>query len=112
MEGDNDSALQEAIRKAFPEEPSARSPYDFLQVTDPVKVITYAYKAVFNRRSAYLDSSGKHRTKDQPLKGADLRELLPFLARHKIGARLILCGVRRNGHHLVFTPMKRWSTTS
>jgi hypothetical protein len=28
------------------------------------------------------------------------------LAKHKVGARLLLAGVRRNGHRLVFTPVK------
>jgi hypothetical protein len=106
VEGENDAALQQAIRRAFPPEPSALAPYDFVEVSNPLDVVTYAYKALFERRSGYEDSRGNHRTKDQPLKGADVRELLPFLAKHKVGARLILCGVRRNGQHLVFTPTK------
>jgi hypothetical protein len=106
VEGKNDEALQEAIRAAFQPEPTALASYDFAEVSDPLEAITYAYKALFKRRSAYKTSEGNCRTKGQPLKGADLRELLPFLARYKVGARLILCGVRRNGQHLVFTPTK------
>ena len=38
-----------------------------------------------------------------------LRELLPLLAKYKVGARLILRGVRRNGQRLVLTHTKRSS---
>jgi hypothetical protein len=106
VEGQNDAALQQAIKDAFAPEPTALTPYDFAEVADPLKVVTYAYKAMFKRRSGYSTSQGNHRTKDQPLKGADLRELLPFLANYKVGARLILRGVRRNGQRLVLTEAK------
>jgi hypothetical protein len=109
VEGQNDAALQEAVKKALPPEPTALVPYDFVEITDPLEVITYAYKAEIKRRSGYVGTHGNHLTKDQPLKGGDIRELVPFLARHKVGARLILCGVRRNGQRLVFTPKKRSS---
>ena len=106
VEGQNDAKLQQAIRGAFPREPTALAPYDFEDVTTALEVLTYACKADIKRRSGYLGSDGNHRTKNQPLKGADIRELLPFLARYKVGARLILSGVRRNGQRLVFTPRK------
>jgi len=109
VEGQKDAPLQQAVKHAFPPEPSALAPYDFVEVSDPIEVVTYAYKALFQRRSGYNNSQGNHGTKDQPLKGRDLRELLPFLAKYKVGARLILCGVRRNGQRLVFTPTKRSS---
>jgi hypothetical protein len=109
VEGQNDDALQQAITDAFAPEPTALAPYDFAEVADPLKVVTYAYKALFKRRSGYTTSQGNHRTKDKPLKGADLRELLPLLAKYKVGARLILRGVRRNGQRLVLTHTKRSS---
>jgi hypothetical protein len=108
IEGDNDNRFEAAVKKAFPPEPTALAPYDFTRVSDPLEVLTYAYKALFERRSGFIGNDGVHRTKDLPLKGADLRELLPFLGKYKVvGARLILCGLRRNGQHLVFTPRKR-----
>jgi hypothetical protein len=58
------------------------------------------------------DSQGNHRTKDLPLKGDDLRILLPFLAQHKVGSRLLLAGVRRNGQRLVFTTAHTVATKS
>jgi len=108
VEGANDETLQNAIKRAFPSDPKAFVPYDFEHInpTDYLKVATYAYKALFKRRSGYKDSQGNHRTKDLPLKSRDLRRLLPFLAKHKVGARLILSGVRRNGQRLVFTIRK------
>jgi len=108
VEGENDKALQEAIKRAFPADPKALVPYDFQQIdgSDYLKVATYAYKALFKRRSGYTDSQGNHRTKDLPLKNCDLRRLLPFLVQHKVGERLILSGVRRNGLRLVLTTKK------
>jgi hypothetical protein len=109
VEGQNDAALRQAIKHAFPPEPSALAPYNFVEVSNPLDVVTYAYKALFERRSGYKDSQGKHQTKNQPLKRRDVRELLPFLAKYKVGVRLILSGVRRNGQRLVFTSTKRAS---
>ena len=106
VEGKNDASLQQAVKDAFPEEPTALAPYDFEEVKDYVEVATYAYKAVFERRSGFIGKDGNHHIADLPLKGPDIRELLPFLAKHKVGARLVLCGVKRNGHRLVFTPTK------
>lgn len=105
VEGADDKALRKAIKNVFPPEPTAPIPYDFRQIdkTGVIDVVTYAYKSFFKRRSGYTTTNGKHHTKDLPLKGTDLRQLLPFLAQYKVGARLILGGVRRNGQHLVFT---------
>jgi hypothetical protein len=105
VEGADDKALREAIKDVFPPEPTAPVPYDFQEIdkTGVIDVVTYAYKSFFKRRSGYKNSKGNHHTKDQRLKGADLRELLLFLAQYKLGARLILGGVRRNGQRLVFT---------
>ena len=78
VEGPNDTTLQRAIKDALPPEPTALAPYDFQKVDDPLPAVTYMYKAMFKRGSGYENSQGNHQTKDQPLKGADLRELLPF----------------------------------
>jgi hypothetical protein len=106
IEGANDSRLEAAVRKAFPPEPTAHAPYNFAQVSDPLEVVTYAYKALIERRSGFVGNDGKHRIKNLPLKGADIRELAPFLSKYKVGARLVLAGVRRNGQRLVFTAKK------
>jgi hypothetical protein len=113
VEGENVRPLREAIENAFPLDPKALVPYGFQQIdfSGYLKVTTYCYKALFKRRSGYTDSQGNHQTKDLPLKGCDRRELLPFLGKHKVGARLILSGVRRNGQRLLFTT-KKGSTAS
>jgi hypothetical protein len=103
IEGENTLRLREAIKAAFPPppEPIAWVPYDFDEVNDPSNRITYLFKAIFKRRSRYKDANGRPRTKNLPLKGSHLRELLPFLDQHPIGARLILRGIRRNSSRLV-----------
>ena len=108
VEGKNDRTMQEAVKNALVADPKALVPYDFQQIalTDYLKVSTYIYKSYFKRRSGYANSQGNHRTKDYPLKNTDLRELLGYLATYPIGARLILCGVRRNGMRLDFTQRK------
>ena len=57
VEGANDETLQNAIKGAFPSDPKAFVPYDFEHInpTDYLKVATYAYKALFKRRSGYKD---------------------------------------------------------
>ena len=101
IQGENTLRLQEAIKAAFPPEPTAPIPHLFSPVKDSSKAITYLFKNIFNRRSRYTNAKGQARTKDLPLKVPDLRELLPFLDQHPIGARLILRGIRRNGGRLV-----------
>ena len=103
VEGKNDKALRKAVKAAFPPEPAAAKPYHFREVHDPLEVVTYAYKALFKRRSAYTDDSGNKQTRAYPLKAADKRELLQFLAQHKVGSRAILRGVRRNGKFFALT---------
>lgn len=103
IEGENTLRLQEAIKAAFPPPPelTASVPYKFDEVNDPSNRITYLFKAIFKRRSRYKDANGRPRTKSLPLKGSDLRELLPFLDQYPIGERLILRGIRRNGSRLI-----------
>jgi hypothetical protein len=110
VEGEDDRALRKIIKRAFPPEPTASAPYGFAEVSDPLQALTYAYKSVIMCRSGYTNQKGKHGTADQPLKRADLCELLAFLGKYKVGARLILCGVRRNGQRLMFTRSDRPST--
>jgi hypothetical protein len=112
IEGQNDEALKQSVKDAFPPESTAFEPYDFAQVSNPIEVVTYTYKSLFQRRSGYNTSQGNHRAKGQGLKGSELRELLSFLAKYKVGARLILRGVSRNGQRLVLTPAKRSSARS
>ena len=103
IEGENTLRLREAIKAAFPPEPTAPTPYDFDEVNDPSNCVTYLFKAIFKRRSRYTTANRQPRTRSLPLKGPELRELLQFLDQHTVGERLILRGIRRNGeafgHH-------------
>jgi hypothetical protein len=101
VEGENTLRLREAIKAAFPPEPSAAVPYRFRTVRDAVKAITYLFKSIFQRRSRYWTANGQARTTHQSLKGSELRELLTFLDQYPIGARLILRGIRRSGKRFV-----------
>jgi hypothetical protein len=101
IEGENTLRLREAIKAAFPPEPTAPVPYDFDEVGDSSNCVSYLYKAIFNRRSRYTDANGHHSTRKQSLKGPELRELLLWLDQYPIHARLILRGIRRNGSSLV-----------
>lgn len=103
VEGADDKELRNAVETAFPPEPLAVRPYCFAPVKDYLQVAGYAYKAMLERRSSWHSEDGDLQSSGLPLKRPDLRELLPFLAKNKVGARLILSGVRRNGRQLVFT---------
>jgi hypothetical protein len=105
IEGEDSTPFREAIKAAFPPEPTADEPYKFKDVTDAESAITYLFKSIFNRRSCYRAANGRPRTSKQSLKGPDIRELMVFLDRFPIGARLILRGLRQNGKRL--TLMKR-----
>jgi hypothetical protein len=99
IEGKKTRKLKAAVKQAFPPEPTAKRPYRFRPVKQRAEAISYAHKAVFNRRSSYL-KNGKPRTRNLPLKDAELCELCTFLDRFPLGSRLILRGVRRNGKRL------------
>ena len=107
IEGENTLRLREAIKAAFPPEPTAPTPYDFDEVNDPSNCVTYLFKAIFKRRSRYTTANHQPRTKSLPLKGPELRELLQFLDQHTVGERLILRGIRRNGRRLVIINKQR-----
>jgi hypothetical protein len=101
IEGENTLRLQEAIKAAFPPEPTAKVPHKFDEVGDPSNCVSYLYKAIFNRRSRYTGANGHPRTRKQSLKAPELRELILWLDQYQIPARLILRGIRRNGSRLV-----------
>ena len=98
--------LDRAIRNAIPLEPTALRPYQSDAVYYAPGAITYAYKAVFDRRSIYY-VDGKRRKRDLPLKPPEQRELALFLDQYRIGDRLILRGMRRDGGRLRLLPCRR-----
>ena len=105
--GEHTLQLEEAVKATFPPEPTAAVPYKFTQLTGKLKPITYLYKAIFWRRSRYTILGRRPRTRNMPLKRPELRELLEFLGKYPVGARLILRGIRRDGRHLVITKQRK-----
>ena len=103
IEGEQTTRLEEAVKATFPPEKTARVPYSFTQLTGKVRPVTYLYKSIFWRRSRYTVYERHPRTRNQPLKRAELSELLEFLGRYPVGARLILRGLRRDGRSLIVT---------
>jgi hypothetical protein len=106
VEGEHTPQLEEAVKATFPPDKTVRVPFHFTQVTGkPGSVLTYLFKSVFWRRSRYTvyERWPRTRTRNQPLKRPELRELLEFLGRYPVGARLILRGLRRDGRHLIVT---------
>jgi hypothetical protein len=104
VEGQRTLQLEEAVKATFPPEPTARVPFHFKQRSGKMKAVTYLYKAIFWRRSRYtVYERWPKRIKNQPLKRPELRELLEFLGRYPVDARLILRGLRRDGAHLIIT---------
>jgi len=100
IEGKNSRQLQKVIEAVFPAEQSVKKPYLFADVTDPGKALGRLYSTKFCRRSWYKVSK-KIETARMPLTGGDVKELLAFLGRYQVGARLLLSGLRWDGNVLV-----------
>jgi hypothetical protein len=107
VEGEHTPQLEEAVKATFPPEPTALVPYNFTQLTGKVKPITYLYKAIFLRRSRYTLYGRRARIRNVQLKRPELRELLEFLGRYPVGARLILRGIRRDGRQFIITKQRK-----
>jgi hypothetical protein len=107
--GEHTTLIEEAIKATFPPERTAKVPFHFKQLTGKSGAITYLYKSMFWRRSRYTvyERWPITRTRNQPLKPAELRVLLEFLGRYPVGARLILRGLRRDGRRLTVTQKGR-----
>ena len=93
IEGNDRPRLQKAIEAAFPAEPTAPRPYVFADVTDPERTLARLYTTKFFRISWYAEKR-KLCTARLPLTGGDLQQLMAFLGRYAIGARLVLNGLR------------------
>jgi hypothetical protein len=89
--------LKAAITRAFEGEITARRPQRLRRVYGPRGALSYAYKARFWRRSGYQPPKGRKNTRFQALKPPELHELSLFLSMYRVGDRLILRGVRRDG---------------
>ena len=96
IEGKNGDRLQKAVQKAFPPEPKSLKPYLFKDVTDTYQALAHIYTIKCYRKAEYRQKKKNYGAK-LPLTGVDLKELLSFLAGYRVGTRLLLNGVDRNG---------------
>lgn len=100
-------AVRTAIRNRCPSEPSARRPFNFGNVgrAGRARVLSYAVKAAFYKRSGFIDTSGRANTRPQALPAVAAVEAALFLDRFPVERRLILHGLRlihgRDGLRLV-----------
>jgi hypothetical protein len=92
--------VKKGVKEAFKPEPTADRPYRCTLVYSPRGALTYAYKAVFSRRSSYRWERRTF-TRHLPLSPEQQRELALFLDQGDTGGRLILSGLKRNGSKLV-----------
>jgi hypothetical protein len=107
IEGEQTVQMEEAVKATFRPEATALVPYHFKQVTGAIRPVTYLYKSIFWRRSRYTRYGRQYRIRKLQLKRPELRELLEFLGRYPVGARLILRGLRRDGKSLIVTSNQR-----
>lgn len=91
--------LKDAVTEAFRGELTSRRPYRLTRVYGPRGALSYAYKALFGRRSGYR-ANGRANTRNLPLKSPQQREIASFLSGYRTGDRLILRGMRRDGKRL------------
>ncbi len=95
VEGKNSPRLQQAIKAVFL--PGPATSFLFKEVANTDKVLAGYYNYKFFRRSRYR-AKGNFKTAKLPLTPNDLQELLVFLDRYRVGARLFLRGVCWNGN--------------
>lgn len=98
--------MKAAVTEAFKGELTSSRPCRLTRVYGPRGALSYAYKALFWRRSGYGDI-GSANTRNQPLKAPEQRELALFLDQYRVGDRLILRGMRRDGGRLRLLPGRR-----
>lgn len=93
--------LRAALERYYPVTPDVPKPLHIQRVDDPIRALSYAYKAHFMRRENYRGRNGRYQTREYPLKNPQLRELLLCLDRHNPTNRLFLWNVGRNRCELV-----------
>lgn len=107
IEAADSPVLRMAIRNRCPGEQSAPRPFHFRNVgrAGRARVLSYAVKAAFYKRSGFIDTSGRANTRPQALPAKAAVEAALFLDRFPVERRLILHGLRlihgRDGLRLV-----------
>lgn len=94
------ASAQIALKRAFPASEQIPRPVRMRRLNDVQAAVTYAYKSHFVRRTSYVNAVGSRCTRDFPLRGDALVNLLLSLDRLPTTARLILMSAQRRGCHL------------
>jgi hypothetical protein len=101
FQGAEANLIKQALRPCYPATTNIPVPVRTRRVSDLMKALSYAMKAIFLRRNSYIDSRGRANTKDFPLASEAERELLSYLDQLKPADRLFLKNVRRQGATLM-----------
>lgn len=95
--------LKRRIEKAFDLEPTVARPVRMDPIRDPMRQLSYLYKATFFRRVSIIGRGGRADTKLYPLKPQHLAEIALWLERGSMTDRLVLYGLRRRGTRIIRT---------
>jgi hypothetical protein len=96
-------ALKRRIEEAFDLEPMAARPVRVDPIRNPMRQLSYLYKAAFFRRVSIVGRGGRADTMVRPLKAKHLAEIALWLDRGSLTDRLLLYGLRRQGGRIVST---------
>lgn len=93
--------IKAALKASLPATIDTPRPVKFRPLANQVEASTYALKAVFSRRSTYVNALGRRTSRNLPLRGPDLRTALHFL--HDVGltGRVLCLNCRRRGHRFI-----------
>lgn len=93
--------IKVALKASLPATSDTPRPVKFRPLANQVEASTYALKAVFSRRSTYVNALGRRTSRNLPLRGPDLRTALHFL--HDVGltGRVLCLNCRRRGHRFI-----------
>jgi len=94
--------LKELVQDVFRLEPTAPRPVVVDALHDPVRQLSYLLKAVFSRRTSYVDGRGRRNTHKKPpvVRVPEQVEIARWLDKYSMTNRLLLYGVRREGDRL------------
>ena len=95
--------LREALKAAFPLEPTAHIAVQIKELRDLIEQLSYLLKRLFIRRVSIVDNRGRRNTLHRPLKSQQAAEIAAWLSGFPQTDRLLLYGLRRKGNAIVRT---------
>lgn len=101
FQGIEQDTLKQALSPFYPTTAEIPRPIRTRGVSDLMSALSYAVKALFWRRTSYMDANERANTRCLPLVPSVERELLTYLDQLRPINRLFLKNVRRQGMFLV-----------